>query len=79
MHSQKVITSILLLVVVTLAIVVMSVVCVMLVALFDDRVNNDEIFKTIGPAFNMIVGAFVGLIGGITINRRKDPPQDTPQ
>lgn len=79
MHSQKVITSILMLVVVTLAIVVISVVGVMLVALFDTRVDNNEIFKTIGPAFNMIVGAFVGLIGGITINRRKEPPTDTPQ
>ena len=79
MHSQKVITSILMLVVMTLAIVVVSVVGVMLIALFDDHVDNNEIFKTIGPAFNMIVGAFVGLIGGITINRRKDPPQDTPQ
>lgn len=67
------------LVVVTLAIVVISVVGVMLVALFDTRVDNNEIFKTIGPAFNMIVGAFVGLIGGITINRRKEPPTDTPQ
>ena len=76
MHSQKVITSILLLVVVTLAVVVMSVVGVMLVALFDERINNDEIFKLIGPAFNMIVGAFVGLLGGISISRRKDPPTD---
>lgn len=74
MQSSKVITTILMIVVTTLAIVVGSVVFVMLVALFDDRVNNDEIFKLIGPAFNMIVGAFVGLLGGISITRpRKDP------
>jgi uncharacterized membrane protein YjjP (DUF1212 family) len=65
-------------VVVTLAIVVASVVFVMLVALFDDRVNNDEIFKIIGPAFNMIVGAFVGLLGGISLNRRKENPEQGP-
>jgi uncharacterized membrane protein YjjP (DUF1212 family) len=78
MQSSRVITVILMTVVVTLAIVVGSVVFVMLVALFDDRVNNDEIFKLIGPAFNMIVGAFVGLLGGISISRRKDTPPEPP-
>ena len=76
MQSSRVITTILMIVVVTLAVVVGSVVFVMLVALFDERINNDEIFKLIGPAFNMIVGAFVGLLGGISISRRKDPPTD---
>ena len=74
MNSQKVITFILVLVVVTLAIVVAGVVFVMLVALFDERINNDEVFKLIGPAFNMIVGAFVGLLGGITISKPGKTP-----
>jgi len=74
MQSSRVITVILMTVVVTLAIVVGSVVFVMLVALFDERVNNDEIFKLVGPAFNMIVGAFVGLLGGISISRPKNNP-----
>ncbi len=79
MQSSRVITTILMIVVVTLAVVVGSVVFVMLVALFDERINNDEIFKLIGPAFNMIVGAFVGLLGGISISRRKDAPPEPPQ
>ena len=78
MQSSRIITTILMIVVVTLAVVVGSVVFVMLVALFDERINNDEIFKLIGPAFNMIVGAFVGLLGGISISRRKDTPPDSP-
>ena len=79
MQSSRVITTILMIVVVTLSVVVGSVVFVMLVALFDERVNNDEIFKLIGPAFNMVVGAFVGLLGGISINRpRKDPDAPPP-
>jgi uncharacterized membrane protein YjjP (DUF1212 family) len=78
MQSSKIITTILMIVVVTLAVVVGSVVFVMLFALFDDHVNNDEIFKLIGPAFNMIVGAFVGLLGGISISRRKDTPPEPP-
>jgi uncharacterized membrane protein YjjP (DUF1212 family) len=79
MQSSRVITTILMIVVVTLAVVVGSVVFVMLFALFNDHVNNDEIFKLIGPAFNMIVGAFVGLLGGISISRRKDTPPEPPQ
>ena len=78
MQSSRVITTILMIVVVTLAVVVSSVVFVMLVALFNDGVDNNEIFKLIGPAFNMIVGAFVGLLGGISISRPKSVPQETP-
>lgn len=42
--------------------VMMSVVVVMMVGLFvpNDLVDNNEIFKIIGPAFSTIVGAFVG-------------------
>ena len=45
---------------VTLSSVLLSTVCVMLVGLFNDTVDNTEIFKIIGPAFSMVVGAFVG-------------------
>jgi hypothetical protein len=47
----------------------MSTVSVVLVGLFDDRVDNAEVFKLINPAFNMIVGAFVGTIAGIKIGK----------
>ena len=55
---------------VSLAIVLLSTVCVVLIGLFDEKVDNHEIFKLINPAFNMIVGAFVGTIAGI--KRGKD-------
>lgn len=45
---------------VTLSSVLVSTVIVMLASLFNPAVNNDEIFKIIGPAFSMVVGAFVG-------------------
>lgn len=79
MQSSRIITTILMIVVTTLAVVVASVVFVMLVALFNDSVDNNEIFKLIGPAFNMIVGAFVGLLGGISISRPKSIPPEPPQ
>jgi hypothetical protein len=47
----------------------MSTVSVVLVGLFDERVDNAEVFKLINPAFNMIVGAFVGTIAGIKIGK----------
>jgi hypothetical protein len=45
-----------------LGIIMMSVVLVMMIGLFvpNDVVDNNEIFKIIGPAFSTIVGAFVG-------------------
>ena len=45
-----------------LGIIMMSVVLVMMIGLFTPNhvVDNNEIFKIIGPAFSTIVGAFVG-------------------
>lgn len=62
----------------TLAAVVLCVVIVMMFGLFDERVNNDKVFEIIGPAFSTVVGAFVGLLGGLTINRdsKKDCSKD---
>lgn len=47
---------------ITLGAIMLSVVAVMMVGLFvpNDVVDNNEIFKIIGPAFSTIVGAFVG-------------------
>lgn len=46
----------------TLGAIMMSVVFMMLIGLFfpNDMIDNNEIFKIIGPAFSTIVGAFVG-------------------
>jgi hypothetical protein len=47
---------------VTLGSIMLSVVIMMLIGLFlpNAMIDNNEIFKIIGPAFSMIVGAFVG-------------------
>lgn len=65
--------------VVTLACVILVVVIAMVVGLFvsNDIVNSDKVFDIIGPAFNTVVGAFVGLLGGLSLNanaRDKDEP-----
>lgn len=46
----------------TLASVMLGVVLVLMVGLFlpNGQIDNAEIFKIIGPAFSMVIGAFVG-------------------
>ena len=57
---------------VSLAIILMSMVMVMLVGLFHDKVNNDKVFEMLSPAFQTIVGGFIGLITGIKIGQTEE-------
>ena len=56
--------------VITLACVVLVVVAALVVGLFasNDVVDSDKVFEIVGPAFNMVIGAFVGLLGGLSLN-----------
>jgi hypothetical protein len=45
---------------------------VLLFGLFDDKVNNDKVFEVLGPAFSTIVGALVGLLGGLRLGRASE-------
>lgn len=58
----------------TLATVMMSVIAVLMFGLFDHRVDNDKIFAILGPAFQTIVGCFVGVLGSRVLNS-KTPPE----
>lgn len=69
MDSEKLLKIIVVIVVGTLSLICISVVAVLLQGLFDEKVNNDKIFSIIGPAFNTVVGAFVGLLGGLSLNK----------
>ena len=51
----------------TLAVILLSMVLVMLVGFFHDKIDNSKIFEIVGPAFQTIVGGFIGLITGIKI------------
>ena len=51
----------------TLAIILLSMVSVLLQGLFTDKIDNTKIFEAITPAFQTIVGGFIGLITGIKI------------
>ena len=51
----------------TLAVILLSMVSAMLIGLFDPKIDNAKIFEIVGPAFQTIVGGFIGLITGIKI------------
>jgi len=52
----------------TLCAVVMTMVGTLMVGLFSKDVDNKEIFELIGPAFQTIIGGFIGLLAGIKLN-----------
>jgi hypothetical protein len=64
--------------VMTLALIMCAVIFTLMFGLFVQDVDNTEIFSIIGPAFNTIVGAFVGLLGGLSLNNvgSKEAPLD---
>jgi len=43
-------------------------VAVLMIGLFDEKVDNSEIFKLISPAFQTIVGGFIGLLAGVKLS-----------
>ena len=51
----------------TLTFILLAMVFVMLIGLFHDKVDNVKVFEIVGPAFQTIVGGFIGLITGIKI------------
>ena len=51
----------------TLCIVVLSMVMTLMTGLFDEKVDNGEIFKLIAPAFQTIIGGFIGLLAGVKL------------
>jgi hypothetical protein len=51
----------------TLTVILLSMVSVLLIGLFNPTIDNTKIFEAITPAFQTIVGGFIGLITGIKI------------
>ena len=57
---------------ITLCVVVIGMVGTMMAGMFDSDVSNDKIFEAITPAFQTIIGGFIGLITGIKIGQNDD-------
>lgn len=69
MNKENVALWVTLIATITLAVILLSMVTVMLKGLFISDIDNTEVFKAITPAFQMIVGAFVGLVAGIKLGQ----------
>lgn len=82
--KDKLIAWILKIAVGSLASIMMAVVIALIVALFvpNEMVDNKDIFPIIGPAFNTVIGAFVGLLGGLSLNpgseKKEEKKEESP-
>ena len=70
--------------IVTLAAVILVVVLTLAVGLFmpNDVIESTAILEMVNPAFQTIIGAFVGLLGGLSLNanaRDKEPEPEAPE
>lgn len=69
--------------IVTLSAVILVVVLALVVGLFmpNDVIDSAAILEMVNPAFQTIIGAFVGLLGGLSLNanaRDKEPEPEAP-
>jgi hypothetical protein len=67
--------------IVTLSAVILVVVLALVVGLFvpNDVVDSTAILEMINPAFQTIIGALVGLLGGLSLNANARDKEPTPE
>ena len=65
-------------IILTLCTIVVVMTMFLLHGLVDPRVDNKDIFAIIGPAFQIVVGGFVGYLGGLITPRRQENPEPKP-
>lgn len=56
----------------SLSMVVFCMMIIFIMATLDSSVDDKEIFTIVGPAFQTIVGGFIGLITGINIAKKEE-------
>ena len=71
MNKQSLATWVTLIAAFTLAVTVLSMVFVFMLGFFDDKIENAKLFEIVGPAFQTIIGGFIGLITGIKIGTQE--------
>ena len=77
-EKQKLIAWIMKVTVAVLASVTIAVVAVLMFGIFlpNDQIDNKDILALIGPAFNTVIGAFVGLLGGLSLSNKDSVPPE---
>ena len=56
----------------TLCIAVLGMVTAFLLGLWAKEVDNSEIFSLLSPAFQTIIGGFIGLLAGVRLSHDED-------
>lgn len=56
---------------ISLSVIVFAIVIVLMDGLYDDKVNNSDIFELISPAFQTIIGGMIGILSGIKLGSEK--------
>jgi len=60
----------------TLCVTVIAMVAAFLLGLWAKEVDNAEIFKLLSPAFQTIIGGFIGLLAGVKLSHDDDKPKE---
>jgi len=55
-----------------LVLVIVAMLLMFMYAVLDPNVDDVKVFEIIGPAFQTVIGGFIGLITGIKIGENKD-------
>ena len=56
----------------SLVAIVIAMIAMFILAVIDPHVDDNVVFDIVGPAFQTIVGGFIGLITGIKIGQADD-------
>jgi len=56
----------------SLVAVVVAMIGMFVLAIVDPKVDDNVVFQIVGPAFQTIIGGFIGLITGIKIGQIED-------
>ena len=67
MNKEQLATWVTLIASLSLCITVLSMVGVFMFGFFTPEIDNKKLFEIVGPAFQTIIGGFIGLITGIKI------------
>ena len=64
----------------TLCLVIISMVGALLIGLFtpNELIDNKDVFGLIGPAFQTIVGGFIGLLAAVKMSSMSKPDDPVP-
>ena len=62
----------------TLCVAVIAMVAAFLLGLWAKEVDNAEIFKLLSPAFQTIIGGFIGLLAGVKLSHDEDKHRECP-